>query len=152
MRSEHHLQVIREYLWGWSAPIDLVGAEQVAAALSVGRGAVIWVAHFSLSGLATKKAFDAAKFPVTHISRPEHGFSKSQFGIRFLNPIRVRAELRYLRGRIIIDHARPSSSVRAAKRLLEGNEIVSITAGAWEGDQASNRGQPRGIEPTRPGR
>src|SRR5258708_27064500 len=32
-RSEHHLQILREFLWGWSAPLEAVGVEHVADAL-----------------------------------------------------------------------------------------------------------------------
>lgn len=132
-RSEHHLQILRELAWGWSAPIELIGAEHVRRALDRGRGAVLWVAHFSFNALAVKKAFHAAAFPVWHLSRPEHGFSKSRFGIAVLNPMRSRVELRFLRGRIVIDRASPQSAVRQARKRLKANEIVSVTAGAWEG-------------------
>ena len=132
-RSEHHVQIVRDFFWGWQAPIELSGAHHVTNALAGGRGAVLWVAHFSFNSLAVKKAFHAAGFPVSHLSRPEHGFSKSRFGVSCLNPIRVRTELRYLDDRIVIDRAKPASAVNRAQRRLRANEIVSITAGAWEG-------------------
>lgn len=132
-RSEHHLQIIREYFFGWSAPVELAGREHVDAALAAGRGVVLWVAHFSFNALASKKAFRQAGFAVSHLSRPEHGFSKSRFGIAFLNPMRAEAELRYLQDRIIIDRARPASAVTRAQKQLKANGIISITAGAWEG-------------------
>jgi lauroyl/myristoyl acyltransferase len=132
-RIEHHLQILREALWGWSAPVRLVGGERIAEALAKGQGAVLWVAHFSFNALATKKALHSAGFEVSHLSRPEHGFSKSRFGIAFLNPIRVKAELKYLQSRIIIDRSRPGRSVQQARRRLEANRLISITAGAWEG-------------------
>ena len=132
-RSEHHLQIIRDHFWGWSAPIELVGAEHVADALAKGRGVVLWVAHFSFNSLAAKKALHQAGFSVSHLSRPEHGFSKSRFGVAFLNPLRVRAELRYLRDRIIIDRAHPAAAVLRAHQRLKENGMISITAGAWEG-------------------
>ncbi len=103
------------------------------SALKDGRGAVLWVAHFCFNALATKKAFHEAGYSVSHMSRPEHGFSKSRFGVSVLNPIRVRTELRYLRDRIIIDRSKPTRSVRDASKRLAQNEIISVTAGAWEG-------------------
>jgi lauroyl/myristoyl acyltransferase len=54
-------------------------------------------------------------------------------GIRFLNPIRVNAELRCLGGRIIIDRADPRKAKEQAEKVLAANGIISITAGAWEG-------------------
>ncbi len=133
MRSEHHIQIIRDYFWRWTPEIVLLGREHVDTALGGKRGAVLWVAHFCFNALATKKAFHSAGYAVSHLSRPEHGFSKSRFGIAVLNPIRVKAELRYLRERIIIDRANLAMSLRKAQKKLARNEIVSMTAGAWEG-------------------
>jgi lauroyl/myristoyl acyltransferase len=101
--------------------------------LQAGNGVVLWVAHFGFNGLATKVALARAGFGVFHLSRPEHGFSKSQFGVRFLNPIRVHAELPHLAGRIVIDRANSNQAKSAAESVLKSNGIVSITAGAWEG-------------------
>jgi lauroyl/myristoyl acyltransferase len=133
-RTEHHLQILRELRpGGWKPRLVLRGAEHLRHALEAGNGAVLWIAHFSFNALATKKALSDAGFKVWHLSRPEHGFSKSRFGIRCLNPIRVAAELRYLGGRIVIDRADPPKAKRAAERVLRENGIISITAGAWEG-------------------
>jgi len=132
-RSEHHLQILREFFWGWSAPLELEGAEHLAEAMRAGRGAVLWVAHFSFNSLAAKKALHKAGFAVAHLSRPEHGFSTSRFGIAALNPIRVRTERRFLAERIIVERAQPATAMRRAQRQLLDNRLVSITAGAWEG-------------------
>ena len=133
MRSEHHVQILRDYFLGWKPKIVLTGSEHVDAALADGRGIVLWVAHFCFNALAAKMAFHQGGYLVSHMSRPEHGFSKTRFGIAVLNPIRVRTELRYLRDRIIIERAKPSASVRTARKRLAQNEIISVTAGAWEG-------------------
>jgi predicted LPLAT superfamily acyltransferase len=134
IRSEHHLQILRSYRPdGWRAPIALEGEAHLRCALEAGNGAVLWVAHFGFNALATKVAVARAGFRIFHLSRPEHGFSKSRFGIRALNPIRVHAELPHLAGRIIIDRAHPAAAKIAAENVLRRNGIVSITAGAWEG-------------------
>jgi hypothetical protein len=99
---------------------------------------VLWIANFSFNALAAKMAFAKAGFEVFHVSRPEHGFTKSRFGIRFLNPIRIGAELKYAAGRIVIDRANPAASMHEARRLLRTNKFVSITAGAWEGELLVN--------------
>ena len=52
-----------------------------------------------------------------------------------MNRIRVRAELAHLAGRIEIDRAKPMSATLAAQRTLKENGIVSVTAGAWEGQR-----------------
>ncbi len=134
MRSEHHVQIVRERLAGWKPDIELRGRQQLDAARNAGHGAVLWIAHFSFNALAAKMAFAGAGLEVFHVSRPEHGFTKSRFGIRFLNPIRTGAELKYAAGRIVIDRANPAASMHEARRLLRANKFVSITAGAWEGE------------------
>jgi hypothetical protein len=134
IRSEHHLQILRSYRpGGWRPQLGFEGESILREALQAGNGAVLWVAHFGFNALATKVALGRAGFGVHHLSRPEHGFSKSRFGIRFLNPIRVHAELPHLAGRVIIDRSQSSQAKGEAERILESNGIISITAGAWEG-------------------
>lgn len=133
-RSEHHLQILRTRSpRGWQAAPELQGVEHLDRALASGRGAVLWVAHFCFNALATKRALGDAGYKVSHLSRPEHGFSKSTLGIALFNGIRVGAETRYLASRIVIDRGNPMAATLAAQRRLRRNEIVSITAGAWEG-------------------
>jgi hypothetical protein len=96
---------------------------------------VLWVGHFVFNGLPLKKAMHGAGYQVFHLSRPEHGFSTTRFGMRFLNPIRSRIESRYLAQRIIIQRGAEHRAVREAHRLLVAGKIVSITAGHWEGRQ-----------------
>lgn len=134
MRSEHNIQIVREWLVGWRPEIELLGAEHLDAAREQGRGAVLWIAHFAFNALAAKMVFAKAGFDVFHVSRPEHGFSKSRFGILFLNPIRTGVELRHAAGRIVIDRANPAASMNEARRLLRQGKFASITAGAWEGE------------------
>jgi len=133
-RTEHHIQVIKVMsARGWAPEIRLEGENHLKAALARGKGAILWVAHFCFNTQVTKMALKAGGYRVLHLSRPEHGFSKSRFGIRYLNPLRWHAELKYLDKRIIIDRADPGGSLREAKTVLEDNRVVSITAGAWEG-------------------
>jgi lauroyl/myristoyl acyltransferase len=135
-RSEHHMQILRARSpRGWQAIPELQGAAHLDRALVAGNGAVLWVAHFCFNALATKKALCNAGYRVWHISRAEHGFSKSTLGIALFNGIRVGAEVPHLAGRIIIDRAKPMAATLAAQRRLRKNEIVSITAGAWEGSR-----------------
>jgi hypothetical protein len=135
-RCEHHLQILRcSCPGGWGAMPQLLGADHLDAALAAGHGAVLWVAHFCFNALATKKALSQAGYQVWHLSRPEHGFSKSILGIAAFNWIRVGAELEYLAGRIIIEREKPAGATLAALLLLRKNSVVSITAGAWEGQR-----------------
>ena len=138
-RGEHHLQILRARSpGGWQATPELHGREHLDHALAAGHGAVLWVAHFCFNALATKKALGSAGYRVWHLSRPEHGFSKSTLGIALLNGIRVGAELPHLAGRIIIERGNPMAATLAAQRRLRKNEIISITAGAWEGSRLAH--------------
>ena len=134
-RTECHLQVLHVLRPGTMAKpaVELVGIEHLRTALAQGHGCLLWVAHFCFNSLAVKIALAQAGQNLWHVSRPEHGFSKTRFGIAVLNPLRVAAERRYLAGRILIDRANPGGAVVTARRILEGGGVVSFTAGAWEG-------------------
>jgi len=135
-RSEHHLQILRSCgPRPWAPALVTSGTAHLDDALAAGRGAVLWVAHFCFNALATKMALAQAGYQTWHLSRPEHGFSKSRVGIATVNRIRVRAELAHLAGRIVIDRAKPMAATLAAQRILRRNGIVSVTAGAWEGQR-----------------
>ncbi len=137
-RTEHHIQVMKVMsARGWRPEMRLEGEEHLKAALAHGKGAILWVAHFCFNTQVTKMALKAGGYRLSHLSRPEHGFSTSKFGIRCLNPIRWQAELKYLDERIIIDRAHPGGSLREAQAVLKDNRIVSITAGAWEGHRVA---------------
>jgi predicted LPLAT superfamily acyltransferase len=129
LSTEDAFQVFRSYRpGGWNANLILEGEEHLRRALEVGKGAVLWVGNFCLSSIAAKRAIAEAGYKVWHLSVPEHGFSRTHFGIRFLNPICVRTENAYLAGRLVLDRANPSKATMAAARLLRKNNIVSITA------------------------
>ena len=134
-RTECHLEVLRTLRPGFrTAPaFEIVGIENLKAATAEGRGCLLWVAHFCFNSLAVKAAITDAGHRLWHVSRREHGFSKTRFGMRILNPMRVAAERRYLAGRILIDRANPGGALVAARRTLESGGVVSFTAGAWEG-------------------
>jgi lauroyl/myristoyl acyltransferase len=118
---------------GWRPDVALRGEEHLALARERGKGAILWVAHFAFNGGITKIALHDRGYGVSHLSRPEHGFSKTRFGIGCLNPVRCIPEDRYLAQRIVYDRHAPSSPMRRMMRTLNDGGIVSITAGAWEG-------------------
>jgi len=133
-RTEHHIQILKVMSdAGWAPEISLEGETRLCAAMARGRGAIVWVAHFCFNTQITKMALHRAGYRVSHLSRPEHGFSSSAFGIRHLNPLRADAERKYLVERIVIDRDDPGAALTAATAALAENGVVSITAGAWEG-------------------
>jgi lauroyl/myristoyl acyltransferase len=127
------MDVLRGLLIGPDYAIRCRGTEHVAEALAQGRGAILWAADFPAAGEAIKIALWRAGWPLVHLSRIEHGFSKSSYGIRLLNPLRVRFENRYLAERILFDRTRPDAAKQRIRDCLRGNRVVSITASAHEG-------------------
>ena len=92
-RTEHLIHVIHSLLRkNWRPRFEITGRQYLDEALADGKGAVLWVAHFSFASLFTKMALSQAGYRISHISRPEHGVSKSRFGVRYLNWFRSAAK------------------------------------------------------------
>lgn len=127
------LDILRGLIRGCDCSIRCHGTEHVAGALARGRGVILWTADFPAAGEAIKIALNSAGWPLTHLSRAEHGFSKSRFGIKVLNPIRTRFEDRFLAQRVLYNRAQPDVAKRLIRDRLRGNGVVSITASAHEG-------------------
>jgi lauroyl/myristoyl acyltransferase len=147
-RLESYFQYLRDYRpGGWKPAIRIDNEPALREVVESGRGAVLWVGHFVYNGLPLKKGMHSAGYEVFHLSRPEHGFSTTRFGMRFLNPIRSIIEERYLTKRIIIERGAEHKAVREAHRLLKQGKTVSITAGHWEGRQLAFAPIGRGVLP-----
>lgn len=116
---------------GWRPTVRLEGRTHVEEALLRGRGVILWIAPFVFASLIAKMTFHREGFAVSHLSRYSHGYSKSRFGARLLNPVRTRVEDRHLAERIVIgpDQSTLRPMRTLAKRLSE-NRIVSITIAA----------------------
>jgi lauroyl/myristoyl acyltransferase len=133
-KYELRAQIMRLYRpGGWRPQIRLHGAAHLDEAAKNGRGAILWASHFVFGGTLIKMALAEHNYDLTHLSRPEHGFSKTAFGIRALNPIRCLPEDQLLKERIVIDRNDMPRTKRQIDRVLEENGILSITVGAWEG-------------------
>jgi lauroyl/myristoyl acyltransferase len=112
----------------WKPVVRLEGRENLAKALRGGAGAILWISDFVYRPLVVPLALRQAGFrgPV-HLSRPEHGFSVTPFGVRFLNPLWVAIENRFLTERVVIEKADGSAALKTLRDRLARNEIVSIT-------------------------
>jgi len=133
-RYEVAFQALRGYRpGGWHPKIEVRGREHLDAALARGKGAVLWVAHFVFAPNVAKIGLFDLGYRVSHLSRPDHGFSSTRFGLRFLNPVRSKFEDGYLAERIVFDRAHPAAALLRARKIAAKNGIVSFTAGAWEG-------------------
>jgi predicted LPLAT superfamily acyltransferase len=123
------LQLLRCYRpRGWRPRIELEGRERIEAALTAKRGAILWMNAFRFSDLVAKMGLNAAGYRLTHLSMPEHGGSITSFGIRFINPIWVKAENRHLGKRVVIDAEHPKRAPDEIRAALAANAVVSITA------------------------
>ena len=133
-RYEVAFQCLRGYRpGGWHPKITVHGGERIGEALKLGKGCVLWVAHFVFAPNVAKVGLSRLGYRVSHLSRPDHGFSSTRFGIRTLNRVRSGFEDRYLAERITFDRAHPASALMRARKTVAKNGIVSFTAGAWEG-------------------
>ncbi|MGH8679910.1 MAG: hypothetical protein ACREVP_00190 [Burkholderiales bacterium] len=124
-----HIETIREVLPGrWRCRLTLRGSESIDQALRRGRGAVLWVSPFVHSDLATKKALSLAGYALNHLSATGHPYSPSWFGVKILNPLRLRAENRYLAKRVILAYGQAQAALDILKQALQANGIVTVTA------------------------
>jgi len=132
-RLAAQLDLLRDLTRGSDLTIETEGLGRVAAAIADGHGAVLWISDLAGAADVAKIALASAGHGVKHLSRVEHGFSKSRFGIRFLNPLRLAFERRYLEERVVFDRMNPAPAMTRLIGWLRGNGIVSIVAGAHEG-------------------
>jgi lauroyl/myristoyl acyltransferase len=136
---ELRMQNLRAWRPGsWQPGIELIGEDHLLRSLARGSGAILWVAHFAFNSNVTKIALHRRGYRVSHLSRPEHGFSKTRFGIGFLNPVRCIPEDKCLAQRIVFDRHGPSVAMRKMLQALRQGDVVSITAGAWEGSDLAD--------------
>jgi predicted LPLAT superfamily acyltransferase len=120
-------------LWGSDLRVVPHGLRGVEAALARKRGVILWISDLVSAADVSKIALAGAGYRVKHLSRIEHGFSKSLFGIRCLNPIRLKFESRLLDERVVFDRMNPAPAMTRLIDCLRANGIVSIVASAHEG-------------------
>ena len=111
----------------WRPDIRLIGTIHLREALARGHGAILWVTETAFSTLIVKMALHSAGFRACQLSRPGHGFSTSPFGIRFLNPLWIRIEDRFIAERIIISGEYATEALATVRTRLAANQIVIIT-------------------------
>ncbi|MBI3767472.1 MAG: hypothetical protein HY271_03135 [Deltaproteobacteria bacterium] len=135
---EERLQILRaQKPGGWRPRLRLLGREHLDAALTHGRGAVLWTPPVSYADLVTKMALHEVGVAVSHVSAFSRGFSPNsclawnptRFGTTVLSPLRTRIEDRYLRERIALPRDGSLAYARRVERRLRENGVVSIRAG-----------------------
>jgi predicted LPLAT superfamily acyltransferase len=130
------LEVIEVVAAGFGRPmptnkVHLEGVSHVRQALDKGRGVVFWCEPCISGSLWNKAALAGAGFDVHHLSLPVHSFSRTRFGIRYLNRFSRKAEDRYLAERILKTNTRRVFVARRIMELLNNNKVVSLTATRW---------------------
>ena len=122
------LLLMRAIITPWRSPRPrLRGIEHLHEALSVDRGVILWVHPCLGSNVAVKRALAESGHPLIHLSRPSHPFSSLPFGMRVINPIFRRPEVRFLRERVLISDGNMIGPLRRLKVRLAENLPVSIT-------------------------
>lgn len=126
------LLILKQY-WpaGWNPSMRLFGAEKLISALERNSGIILWVNDCAGSRLVTKMALHDAGFAVSHLSRPTHGFIRTEFGASVLNRLWTRIEDRYLDERITIIKENRHAALKTLRQRLKEKRIVSITVGPW---------------------
>lgn len=109
------------------------GLDAVRAARAEGQGVVLWVADCLGAGDVSKPACAAAGLRLVHMSRPEHGFTATRFGMALLNPLRLRFERRFLAERVVFCRDDPRPAMGRLLAALRDGGVVSIMAGTHEG-------------------
>ena len=114
---------------GWTPEIDIVGAEHVSAALARGRGVIFWGGNFSFNNLVAKMAMHRLGLAVIGFSVPRHGFSKTVFGVRYLNRLYRDIENRYLKERLMSEPTQFAASLEKMREYLKVNGAVYFAVG-----------------------
>jgi hypothetical protein len=113
--------------------IEVEGADRVREALRGGRGVILWLDNFINHQVIGKKGLHDAGFDGWQLSWTKHGFSSSRLGEKYLNRVQVKAEGRYIDGRIEFDAHSALAATRQVGRVLAENGIVMITNNAYIG-------------------
>lgn len=109
-------------------PLELVGREHIDEGLASGRGVILLIAPFTYSNFVAKAAMKAAGISIVHLSIPGHASSGTRFGTTVITRIHTAVENRFIRERIVSSPDNFVGALKALKRRLLANEVVSITA------------------------
>ena len=112
----------------WRPSVRLHGLDHLRSAVTRGSGTILWVSGFAHNHVI-RMALYRAGFSVCVLSRPEHGFSTSPFGIRWLNPLWTRIDRPFNTERVVIQKNEVALALQLIRQRLETNGIVWIGVG-----------------------
>jgi lauroyl/myristoyl acyltransferase len=113
---------------GWHPDISLEGREHLDRAMADGRGAVLWVIPSFSGEMVFRKAIHGAGYPLVDLRTASHPYSGTTFGMKYLNPIRLEVENRYMTERILLEGKNDTESLLKLKEQLKQNRIVKFMA------------------------
>jgi lauroyl/myristoyl acyltransferase len=113
----------------WRPIVRCKGLERIHASLERGLGTILWVSGFAYTEIITLMALQQVGLPVHQLCRPEHGFSMSPLGIRWLNPLWTRIERRLNAEQIFILDNDTGTALRLLRERLGANGLVWISVG-----------------------
>ena len=111
---------------GWHPTIDLEGRKYIDRALADGHGAVLWLIPSFEGEIILRKALHGAEIPLADLRVPDHPYSGTRFGHRFLNPIRVEVEDRYMVERVMLHEFTDTKALQALQTQLKQNRVVYL--------------------------
>jgi lauroyl/myristoyl acyltransferase len=123
-----HVLALKRPLRRWRPVVRFTGRPHLEAALARGTGAVLWLSDFIYSPIILPRTLAEAGFPLTLLSRPEHGFSVLRFGMRWLNPLWQQVENRWLAERVVIENNDAKPCLARLRRALALNGVVAVAA------------------------
>jgi len=117
----------------WNPHFEISGLEGIENALAEGKGVIIWCDQLTSQIVMGKRALWEAGIVGHKVSVAEHGLSHSLFGKRFLNPLMVNVENRFLATRVVFERDEPHQVTARIRSLLADNQIVLISANVYSG-------------------
>jgi len=113
----------------WQPIVRCKGLDHLQSSIKRGSGTILWVSGFAFTEILTLVALQQVGLPVYQLVRPEHGFSASPFGIRWLNPAWTRIEQRLNAEQIVILNNDAGTALRLIRERLGANGVVWISVG-----------------------
>ena len=132
-KFDNSISFFRDVFHSDGRTVTMCGLEHLWRAHKHGKGVVIWMADMASASDAAQLGFCQAGFPLAHMTRPEHGFSMSRFGMTFLNPLKRAHERRFLSRHIMYDRANPGEALDAMAQTLRSGGLLSVLATTYEG-------------------
>jgi lauroyl/myristoyl acyltransferase len=130
---ERRLMFLRERARPDPVAFDVEGLDALERVLAEGRGAILWTSPFAFQTLIGKRGVHEAGQHIVQISARQHGFSDTDFGIRYLNTPLVREENRYLADRLILEKETAATVLRGAVRVMKSGGAVYFTNNVYAG-------------------